>query len=81
MKFEEIIKTISTTIAAIIVYILAAGFYLGAKGFVMGADGVPVLVKSASANTQKINPNIVLPEGRILGKKNAPITLYEFSSL
>ncbi len=80
MKFEEIIKTISATIAAIAVYLLAAGFYLGAKGFVMGSDGVPVLVKTANASPLKIDSNIVLPEGRILGKKDAPIAIYEFSS-
>lgn len=79
MKFEKIIKTISATIAAVVVYIMAAGFYLGAKGFVM-IDGVPVLVKKAQANVQKINSNIVLPEGRVLGKSSAPITIYEFSS-
>ncbi|MBQ8436200.1 MAG: DsbA family protein [Alphaproteobacteria bacterium] len=80
MNFEQLIKTISASIAAVIVYILAAGFYLGAKGFVMGPDGVPVLVKEARANTQKINSNIVLPEGRILGDVSAPIAIYEFSS-
>jgi len=80
MNFEQLIKTISASIAAIIVYILAAGFYLGAKGFVMGPDGVPVLVKNARANTQKVNSNIVLPEGRILGDVSAPIAIYEFSS-
>ncbi len=80
MNFEQVIKTISASIAAVVVYILAAGFYLGAKGFVMGPEGVPVLVKEAQANTQKINPNIVLPEGRILGKSSAPVAIYEFSS-
>ena len=80
MNFEKVIKTISATIAAVVVYIMAAGFYLGTKGFVMGADGVPVLVKQAQANIQKINPNIVLPEGHVLGKANAPIAIYEFSS-
>ena len=41
---------------------------------------LPVLVKQAQANIQKINPNIVLPEGHVLGKANAPIAIYEFSS-
>ena len=80
MSFEKVIRTISATIAMVAVYLLSAGFYLSYKGFSMGADGVPVLIKKVHANMPEINANIVLPEGHVLGKKNAPISIYEFSS-
>lgn len=89
MKFENIIKNISRIAAALILYFLCAGFYLGQKGFVMQPDGNIVLVKEANAavdiNTmaEPIDKNIALslPDGPILGNANAPITVYEFSSL
>ena len=34
MKFENIVKSISSTLAAIMVYLIAAGMYLSFKGFV-----------------------------------------------
>lgn len=88
MKFEEIIKTISKWVASIVVFFIAGGLYLSAKGFVMGPDGTPVLVKQAQASMfekedpapKKISKDIVLPDNRFLGKKNAPVTIYEYSS-
>ena len=82
MKFEEIIRTISSWVAGVAVFLIAAGIYLSAKGFVMGPDGVPVLVKNAQAedNTVEINKNAALPQGKILGNPKAPVAIYEFSS-
>ena len=89
MKFEDIIKKISALVAAGLVYFLCAGFYLSLKGFVMQPDGNIVLVKPANATTDistlatPLDKNIALtlPTGPILGSANAPITIYEFSSL
>ena len=89
MKFENIIRIISQIAAAFILYFLCAGFYLGQKGFVMQADKSIVLVKEVQAaidiNTlaEPIDKNIALslPDGPIIGNANAPITIYEFSSL
>ena len=82
MKFEEIIRTISSWVAGVAVFLIAAGMYLSAKGFVMGPDGVPVLVKNAQAqdNTTEVNKNAALPQGKILGNPKAPVAIYEFSS-
>lgn len=86
MKFENIIKTISGTAAGLIVFLLASGMYLSAKGFIMGSDGKPVLVQTAEANENgghKISSviNVNLPENYILGKKDAPLSIYEYSSM
>lgn len=86
MKFENIIKRISAIAAACVVFMVAAGMYLSFKGFVMGQNGSITLVKNAYAVEQpavapKMIPNnVVLPSGEILGNKDAPITIYEFSS-
>ena len=89
MKFESIIRKISAWAAAAIIYLVALSIYLNFKGFVIGADNYPVLVKTAQAadnlkNTSEKNLiplNLVLPKGRSYGKSNAPVTIYEFSSL
>ncbi len=85
MKFESIVRKISSWAAAIIVYLVALSFYLNAKGFIMGPNNYPVLVQTAQAAEQTtpntVPTNLSLPEGPSLGAKNAPITLYEFSSL
>ena len=89
MNFENIIRKISALAAAILVYFLCAGFYLSLKGFVIQPDGNIVLVKPANAATDistlatPLDKNIALtlPTGPILGSDNAPITIYEFSSL
>jgi len=88
MKFENIISKISKLAAALIVYFLCAGFYLSIKGFVMQPDGSITLIKTAQAQTDTsslttpVDNNIALslPNGPIIGKNNAPITVYEFSS-
>lgn len=85
MKFEKIISNLSATIAGIAVFVIASGMYLSFKGFVLTEAGQIVLVKNANAmepNTPvKIASNIVLPKGKVIGSPNAPITIYEFSSL
>ena len=89
MKLESILRQISKLAAACIVYFLCAGFYLSAKGFIMQDDGNIVLVKAAHAKTDvhtlatpiDDNTALSLPDGPILGDGNAPVTVYEFSSL
>ena len=88
MKFESVIRKISSWAAAVIIYLVALSLYLGAKGFALGPDNRPVLVKSAQAAVSRdmaaknlIPTNLVLPQGRSLGKNSAPVTIYEFSSL
>lgn len=89
MKFEDIIKKISRLVAAFIIYILCAGFYLSTKGFQMLPDGNIVLIKNANAAVDistlatpiADNVALTLPVGPIIGDSNAPITIYEFSSL
>ena len=49
MSFENIIKKVSSFIAAFIVFFIAAGMYLSWKGFIMQPDGKIVLVKQAQA--------------------------------
>lgn len=92
MKFEDIIKKVSSFIAAFVVFFVAAGMYLSWKGFVMQPDGRIVLVKPAAAAifndmadediSQPIDSKVALtlPKGPVLGDNTAPLTLYEFSS-
>lgn len=85
MKFENFIKRISAIAAAVVVFLLASGMYLSTKGFMMNPDGSITLVKNAyaaeaSGPKNKIDKNVVLPEGNSLGEATAPVTLYEFSS-
>ncbi len=87
MKFEEIIKTFSTWIAGVVVFVFAAGGYLSLKGFVPDGNGGFVLMKNAQAATSgdatERNAKIkamALPKGHILGKASAPVTIYEYSS-
>ena len=87
MKFEEIIKTVSTWIAGVVVFVFAAGGYLNLKGFVPDGKGGFVLMKNAQAaapvdkaeRDAKIKA-MALPRGHILGKASAPVTIYEYSS-
>lgn len=84
MKFDVLIKRISAFVAASVVFLLAAGTYLAAKGFEM-IDGQLILVKTANAAENNNEPatvgsNVVLPEGKTFGDKNAPVSIYEFSS-
>ncbi len=82
MKFEKFIKNTSAFVAAMAVFFLVGGFYLSMKGFVMNPDGSIVLMPQAMAKdaVQTIPDNIVLPEEHVIGSKNAPVTIYEYSS-
>lgn len=83
MKFEDIIKKVSAIIASLFIFFIASGMYLSIKGFVMDSSNNLVLVSNAQARPdvdKKISSDIVLPKGHILGKDNAPITIYEYSS-
>lgn len=85
MKFEDFIKNISSTIAGLAVFLLAAGMYLTAKGFVMDGNGNIVLVSQAQAQEpalqkKELDTNLALPEDHVIGKSDAPITVYEYSS-
>lgn len=87
MKFENIIKKFSAFVAAFVVFFLAGGMYLSLKGFALNDSGELVLVKTAQAQevipgfTPKIPANLIMPEGRSIGSAEAPITLYEYSSM
>jgi len=84
MKFEDAIKNISSIIALVVVYLISAGMYLSAKGFIIQGDGEVVLVNRAYAQDsvapKEIPSDLVLPEDHVLGKANAPLTIYEYSS-
>lgn len=88
MKFEDIIKKISMLAASLAVFVFAAGAYLSWKGFVPDGNGGFVLVKTAqaapilqdNAEVAAKMKTMTLPQGHILGKENAPVTIYEYSS-
>ena len=87
MKFENIIKKISGFLAAGVIFILAATTYLKLKGFETGPDGKIVLVQGANAAmktampTTQVDMREALPQNHVLGNPNAPVAIYEFSSL
>lgn len=82
--FEKIIKIISRSLAAIVMFFLADGFYLNQKGF-QWLDGRIVLVKAAQASEaekQAVDTSAFsVEEQHVLGSKDAPVAVYEFSSL
>lgn len=82
--FEKFVKMTSRILAVVVVFMLADGFYLSQKGFQM-LDGRVVLVKAAqAADTEKEaldTSAFTVEQQRFLGDKDAPVTIYEFSSL
>lgn len=91
MTFENTIKKISAICASLVLFIMALSFYLGAKGFTMDADGNISLVTNAVAKevktTEVIEKNetgdtldIAIDVPHFMGKEDAPITMYEYSS-
>ena len=87
MKFEKVIKTLSATVAAVVVFFMAGGMYLSSKGFTMLENVDIVLVPSAIAQEESGNvelpvipDNLVLPNDHFIGKEDAPISLYDYSS-
>lgn len=87
---DKFIKTLSTVITSILFYIIASYIYLSSKGFVY-ENGTFTLIKEAKASTEinnlqfanKISPEVALnfKDDKAIGNKNAPLTLFEFSSL
>lgn len=79
-------KRISKILAMIVVYIICTYGYLVEKGFVFTENGV-VFSNSAQAKegefSQQIERGINIDERRmrIKGEKNAPLTIYAFSSM
>ncbi len=86
MKFEKIIKNVSSFVASIVVFLLAGGMYLSSKGFEMTEDGKIILVAQAYAqensmkNLPVIPDNYVFPSEHSEGSLDAPVVLYEYSS-
>lgn len=82
--FEKNIRMVSRFLAVVVIFLLADGFYLSQKGFVAGPNGIE-LVKSAHADSSMIRSitpgSFNIETGSVLGDVNAPITIYEFSSL
>ena len=86
MTFENIVKRISQILSAFLIFLMADGFYLSQKGFDW-VNGQLVLVKTANAAVPVVSDNNVTPARfdmtptHILGNPDAPVTIYEFSSL
>lgn len=87
MNFENVIRKISATVAGFIIFFVAAGMYLSLKGFVMNEKGELVLVRAANAaegapapEPVQIPDNYIMPDGHVIGKADAPLALYEYSS-
>ncbi|MBE6459113.1 MAG: DsbA family protein [Alphaproteobacteria bacterium] len=85
MKLEKIIKSISSFVAMVVIFLMAGGMYLSFKGFEMLDDGSIVLMNQAYAQDvvkelPVIPDNYVFPDKHSEGAADAPITLYEYSS-
>ena len=86
MKFEDIVKRISSIIACVVVYLFVAGFYLQSKGFEYDNATGNFILKQAyaaeneGASAESIASNFAFPQDHVLGNKKAQITLYEYSS-
>lgn len=82
--FEKSIKLVSHVLTVLVMFFLADSFYLTQKGFVLN-DGKIELLRSAQAaesSLQNIDTRSFKIDAQyVLGKPNAPITIYEFSSL
>ena len=83
MKFEKIIKTLSSSVAGFAIFVLASGMYLSFKGYDIKENGEIVLSENIIAKNKVINLDSrpILPTQYTIGNKNAPITIYEYSSL
>ncbi len=82
MKLEKVISSISAVVASCVVFVFACGMYLQFKGFSFLDNGEIVLIKAANAKSfdGKVDANIILPKGHLLGDANAPDKMYVFSS-
>ena len=85
---ENLIKKISSTLSLIIVFFISAFFYFNFKGFAY-IDGRIVLIRPEASAATKNGIAHVLPSNLAinvsqkfaLGSTDAPLTLYEYSSL
>ena len=83
--FEKIVGKISAILSLVIVWSLVCGFYLSFKGFEYDNNGGFIL-KNANASEKEdivhevVPLNFAFPQDHVLGNKNAPITIYEYSS-
>lgn len=83
----QMVRRFSKILSLVVVYIMVAWGYMSTKGFII-KDGFPVLSNTAQASSQnkefatKTSADIMLSSDRtrILGDKNAPISIYIFSS-
>lgn len=83
MKFETIIRRLSSVLAIILIYLFALSFYLGSKGFYLDSENNIKLKPNeaqAAETPRKLPLNIVLPWGHSLGSNKAKVTIYEYSS-
>lgn len=87
MKLENYIRKISSFVAGVAVYMMVAAFYLGAKGFEVDENNNIVFMRQAHATEQaktqepkEIPLNFAFPQDHVMGDKNAPVTIYEYSS-
>lgn len=87
MNFEDTIKRISAICASFIMFFIAFGIYLSAKGFSIDENNNITLRKTADAAVIKevetanvASSDINLSDPVFLGEKDAPITIYEYSS-
>jgi len=85
MTFEKIVETVSRVLTIVVIFLLTNFFYLGQKGFTF-QDGKIFLVKEAHAALPQAAGNLVpsnfsMDEQFVLGNADAPVTIYEFSSL
>ena len=93
---EKFVRIVSAVITSAVVYVFFAYIYLSFKGFVY-QDGTFVLVKPASAEVALadetpldtngiatvLDPKLALnfPKNNLIGRPDAPLTMFEFSSL
>lgn len=86
MTFENVIKKISQVLAVAFMFFMADGFYLSVKGF-SWVDGQLVLVAPAEAAVSETTVDggerspFTMEPSFVLGSAEAPVTIYEFSSL
>lgn len=93
---EKFVRIVSAVITSAVVYVFFAYIYLSFKGFVY-QDGTFVLVKPASAEVALsdetpldtngiatvLDSKLALnfPKNNLIGRPDAPLTMFEFSSL
>lgn len=85
MKIEKAVNKISNYVTILLLYIVCAGTYLSAKGFVFENGKIYFVNEAKAASSEFASPldkRIVInfSNPHFIGEKNAPITIYEYSS-